>query len=429
MNGRFRALLCAAALAAAGTMGACKDRAPGAPGAGRGTPGAGSDRPAVKVALAPVRTGSVWRTVEVTGTIFGEEEATIASKLSGRVDLVAADVGDRVPSGAVLARIEARDYELGLAEAEAAKASSLARLGLGELPGPGFDVESLPAVRRARAEAANAAARLDRARQLFEQVPPLISEQDYADIRTANDVARETAETEVLTARALLAEARAQETAVSMARQRLQDTTIVSPGGSAGAAPVAYEVAQRMVSLGEYVTPGQAMFRLVAMERIDFRADVPERFAGQVSPGQQVRIWIEAYAEPAIGEVTRVSPRIDPASRSFAIEVRVDNRDRRLKPGAFARGEIRLREEQGVAFVPASAVITFAGVTRVFSTADGKAVEHRIRTGAKVGGEIEVVGGLPVGEVVITNAAALAAGVPVEIGAAPAAETARSGAK
>lgn len=431
---RSRMLVVAAALAAAGSMAACKERAPGGtPGAGRGAPGAGADRPAVRVAVAPVRTGSVWRTVEVTGTIYGEEEATIASKLSGRVDQVAADVGDRVPSGALLARIEARDYELGLAEAEAAVASSLARLGLSELPGPGFDPEALPAVRRARAEAANAAARLDRARRLFEQTPPLISEQDYADIRTANDVAQENVQTEVLTARALLAEARAQETAVAMARQKLHDTTIVSPGASAGPAPVAYEVAQRMVSLGEYVTPGQAMFRLVAMEHIDFRADVPERFAGQVAPGQQVRIWVEAYPEPAIGEVTRVSPRIDNASRSFAIEVRVENRDRRLKPGAFARGEIRLREEQGVTFVPASAVVTFAGVTRVFSTADGKAVEHRVRAGTKLDGEVEIVGGLPVREVVITNAAALAAGVPVEIGpataAAPIAESAGGRAK
>jgi RND family efflux transporter MFP subunit len=332
------------------------------------------------------------------------------------VESIDADVGDRAPSGTVLARIEARDYELGLAEAEAAKASSLARLGLKELPGPGFDLESLPTVRRARAEAANAAARLDRAKQLFEQTPPLISEQDFADIRTANDVARETAETELLTAQALIAESRAHETAVAMARQKLADTTIAAPAAAQGAAPVAYEVAGRTVSLGEYVTPGQAMFRLVAMDRIDFRANVAERFAGQVQRGQQVRVWVEAYAEPFSGEVTRVSPQIDRDSRSFLIEVRIDNRDGRLKAGAFARGEVRLREEQGVTFVPASAIVTFAGVTRVFSVADGKAKEHRVRTGIRVDDQVEIIGGLPVSGVVISGAAGLAEGVPVVIG-------------
>jgi RND family efflux transporter MFP subunit len=416
MTHRSRKFAVAAGLALGlALIAGCKDGPAGGTGAGAGKSG-GGDRAAAQVQVAPVRVGSAWRTVEVTGTLFGEEEATIASKLSGRVESIDADVGDRAPSGTVLARIEARDYELGLAEAEAAKASSLARLGLKELPGPGFDLESLPTVRRARAEAANAAARLDRAKQLFEQTPPLISEQDFADIRTANDVARETAETELLTAQALIAESRAHETAVAMARQKLADTTIAAPAAAQGAAPVAYEVAGRTVSLGEYVTPGQAMFRLVAMDRIDFRANVAERFAGQVQRGQQVRVWVEAYAEPFSGEVTRVSPQIDRDSRSFLIEVRIDNRDGRLKAGAFARGEVRLREEQGVTFVPASAIVTFAGVTRVFSVADGKAKEHRVRTGIRVDDQVEIIGGLPVSGVVISGAAGLAEGVPVVIG-------------
>jgi len=389
----------------------CREGVP----AGTGTRAGGGDRPAVQVTLAPVRDGSAWRTVEVTGTLYGEEEATIASKLSGRIEAIAADLGDQAPSGSVLARIEARDYELVLSESEAARDSALARLGLSELPGQGFDSESLPAVRRARAEAANAAARLERARQLFEQTPPLISEQDYADIRTANDVARETAETELLTAKALLAEARALETAVAMSRQKLSDTTVIAPAAINGASPIAYAVAQRMVSQGEYVTPGQAMFRLVATARIDFRARVAERFAGQVRPGQQVHVWVEAYPDPFVGEVSRVSPQIDQASRTFAIEVRIDNPQGRLKPGAFARGEVRLREENSIDFVPASAVVTFAGVTRVFSVADGKAKEHRVRTGIRIGDEVEIVGGIPASEVVTTGAAGLAEGVPVGV--------------
>ncbi len=399
-------------------LAACSDQpADGAGARKAGEPRPAQDtRPASPVLLGPVTAGSVWRTVEVTGTLFGEEEAVIASKLSGRIEAIEADIGDAVPSGTVLARIEPRDYALTLAEAEAALQSSLARLGLAELPGPGFDPESLPAVRRARAEAANAAARLERARQLFEQSPPLLSEQDFADIRTANDVARENAEVEMLAARALLAEARAQETAVAVARQRVADTQVVAPLPSdSDAPPVAYEVAARMVSLGEYVTPGQAMFRLVASENILFRADVPERFAGQVQPGQTVRVQVEAYNEPASGEITRVSPRVDPASRSFMIEVRIDNRDRRLRSGAFARGEVRLREENGVTFVPASALVTFAGVTRVFSVADGKAKEHRVRTGVRLEDRIEIVGGLPVTEVVVSGAPTLADGVPVNV--------------
>ena len=78
---------------------------------------------------------------------------------------------------------------------------------------------------------------------------------------------------------------------------------------------------------------------------------------------------------------------------------------------------MRLREESGVTFVPAAAVVTFAGVTRVFSAENGKAKEHRVRTGVRIGDEVESVGGLPVTEVVIAGAAGLAQDVPVDVAA------------
>ncbi|MCC6322256.1 MAG: efflux RND transporter periplasmic adaptor subunit [Phycisphaerales bacterium] len=414
---RFLGLI--AAIAGSGILGACGHDTPASSGkaATKNNPkSAAGDRPPVAVSLRSVRIGAVWRTVEVTGTLFGEEEAVIASKLSGRIESISADVGDRTPSGTVLARIESRDHQLALDAAQAALTSSLARLGLSELPAADFDPETLPTVRRSRAEAANALAKHDRARRLFEQTPPLISEQDFADIRTANDVAQQTVQTELLAARALLAEARAQETAAAMARQRLADTTVSAPASStAGSTPLAYQVAARLVSTGEYVNPGQAMFRLVASDRIDFRAEVVERYAGQVVPGQSARIWVEAYPEPFSGRVSRVSPRIDPASRSFPIEIRIDNKDGRLKPGAFARGEIRLREDPDVTLVPADALANFAGVTRVFSIDAGKAKEHRVRAGIRVGNEVEIVGGLPVRELIVPQTGSLADGTPIQI--------------
>lgn len=396
--------------------GGCDHSAP-APRAGPA--GAGAPKAAaVPVGLVPVRIGPALRTVDVTGTLLGEEEATIASKLSGRIESVALDIGDAAPSGAVLARIEKRDYELSLAEAEAALAASLARLGLSEVPDPTFDRETLPAVRRARAEAANAQARFERARQLFEQTPPLISEQDFADIRTTFDVARENAEAELMQAGALLADARSQETAVSIARQRLTDTVLRSPADDQRG-PIAYRVAARLVNTGEYVTPGTPMFRLVASDTLKFRADVPERFAGQVSEGRRASVWVESSVEPTVGAVTRVSPRIDAASRTFVVEIGLDNRDGRLRAGAFGRGQIELRQDEGVMFVPQSAVVTFAGVRRVFTVEDGKAREHRVQLGVRDGDDVEISPRLKASHVVGTGAANLAEGMAVTVTSQP----------
>ncbi|MBX3405206.1 MAG: efflux RND transporter periplasmic adaptor subunit [Phycisphaeraceae bacterium] len=400
-----------AAVIAGAALGACDQRADRS-GA---SPAASTRDPApVPVGLVPVRIGPALRTVDVTGTLLGEEEATIASKLSGRIESIALDIGDAASSGTVLARIEARDYELSLAEAEAALAASLARLGLSEVPDPTFDRETLPAVRRARAEAANARARFDRARQLFEQTPPLISEQDFADIRTTFDVARENAEAELMHAAALLADVRSQETAVSIARQRLTDAAVRSPVDELRG-PIAYRVAARLVNTGEYVTPGTPMFRLVASDTLKFRADVPERFAGQMSEGRRARVWVESRDEPTVGSVTRVSPRIDAASRTFVVEIGLDNRDGRLRAGAFGRGQIELRQDEGVMFVPVSAVVTFAGVRRVFTVEDGKAREHRVQLGARDGDFVEISPRLKAGHVVGPGAANLAEGMAVAV--------------
>jgi RND family efflux transporter MFP subunit len=217
----------------------------------------------------------------------------------------------------------------------------------------------------------------------------------------------------MVTARAILADSRTLAAQAAVAEQRLADTVIRAPGG--GGEGRRYSVARRLVSEGEYVEPGHESFRLVSSDLIKYRAEIPERFAGSVRVGQTARVWVEAPGEPATGAVSRLAPNIDPESRTFLVEIRVDNKDGRLKPGAFARGRIVTHMDEGVVFVPEAAVVTFAGVHKVYSVRDGKAVEHRVRLGERAAGRVEVVGGLDVSEVVTEGAGALADGSPVRV--------------
>jgi RND family efflux transporter MFP subunit len=387
-------------------------------GCGDAPPPTRVEQPPVEVSLAPVARRSAQRTIEATGTLFGEEQTTISAKLSGRIVTVSADIGDQVEPGAALAQIETRDYELALAERRAAVAASLARVGLTALPDDTFDATTVPTVARAQAEAANANARFDRARQLYEQTPPEISAQEFADLKTSWEVADAGARAALLTAHAELAEARTLDAEASVAAQRLADTTIRAPGAP-GDKALRYRVSGRLVSVGEYVSPGRETFRLVATDLIKFRARVPERDSGRVMPGQSVAVRVEAFAEPVIGAVSRVSPVIDAASRTFEVEINIPNADGRLKPGAFARGAIAANIDENVAFVPASSLVTFAGVHKVFSIRDGKAVEHRLQLGARDGEWIEVVGPFDTDAVVVTNANKLASGSAVREVSAP----------
>jgi multidrug efflux pump subunit AcrA (membrane-fusion protein) len=100
-------------------------------------------------------------------------------------------------------------------------------------------------------------------------------------------------------------------------------------------------------------------------------------------------------------------------SRTLIVEAEVANPNGRLRPGAFARAEIVVEAERSAVIVPAAAIVTFAGVERVFVVADGRAVERRIRTGRRAGDRVEVLEGLSTGDPVVVSPGNLAAGQPV----------------
>lgn len=342
------------------------------------------------VKLVPVQTRPADRYVEITGTLYGEEEVSIAAEVPGRVVKIHAELGDTVPEGGQLAQIDPTDFQLALDEQNAALVAALAKIGLTELPKADIELSKLPLVARAEAEESNAKARLDRARRLYERTPPLLSEQDFADIQTRYEVASTSAAVERLNAQSLLSEARVKASALRTAQQRLNDTQIIAPPER----PLKYRVAARNVSVGEVVAEGQPLYRLVATDRVKFRGLVPERYAQQIVAGAWAQLTVDAFPKPFGAKVSRVAPAVDVATRSFEVEIQADNPEGRLKPGSFLRARILIGTQADARFVPESAVTQFAGVQRVFSVKDGKVVEHRVELREAADGFREVTGGL-----------------------------------
>lgn len=364
-----------------------------------------------EVTLVQVVAKPAERIIEITGTLFGEEEVIISAKVPGRVVRIAADLGDQVASAAPVASIDPTDYALAVEEQQAALEASLAKLAIDHLPTGDFDVSTLPLVARAQAEARNAEARLERAKRLFDRTPPLLSEQDYADIQTQAEVASTSAAVERLNAMSLIANARVSAAALSIARQRLADSTLAAPGEPA----LTYRVAARMVSVGELVSANQPLFRLVAVDRIKFRGQVPERFSSRLRVEAPAVLIADAYPEPFAANVSRISPAVDPQTRAFPIEILATNPDRRLMPGAFARARIVTDIDPDARFVPTSAVAQFAGISRIFSVHDGKVIEHRVTLGPETDGMREILSGLGSVDQIIDRPRGLGAGVPVVV--------------
>jgi RND family efflux transporter MFP subunit len=169
--------------------------------------------------------------------------------------------------------------------------------------------------------------------------------------------------------------------------------------------PLTGSVARRLVSAGEYVRPGTPLFDLVADDPLTLRGDVPERFAEELQIGQTVEIRVDAYPDAAfVGRLRRVSPAANAANRSIAVEAEVPNPDRRLKAGFFAAANIVTRSDDAALMVPELAVISFAGITKLFVVRNDVAHERHVRIGTRdEQGLVEVLEGLHPDEVVATS--------------------------
>src|SRR4051812_49982309 len=165
----------AVAAAAVTSLTACERKTQAAAGAARAAT-------TVPVVLKPVKTPPVQRAVDVVGTLYGEEETVVSAKVPGRIIALYKDVGDVVAPGEPLVQLKQNDYQLAVNKAQLAMEETLAKLGLKELPSKDFDVTKVPTVVKARLQAENAEARYNRGKKLFEAQPPLMSEQDFADL-------------------------------------------------------------------------------------------------------------------------------------------------------------------------------------------------------------------------------------------------------
>ncbi|MEO8604119.1 MAG: efflux RND transporter periplasmic adaptor subunit [bacterium] len=292
--------------------------------------------------VVPVSFRPTKRLLKLVGTLFGNEEMTLSSQVEGQIDRLAVDLSDQVTAGQVLAEVDDTGARAQLREVEA---------------------------RLAKAKADEA-----RGRELIKA--NVISMQEYEQMQTN------------------VAVAAAQRDGMNITLQHKQVRS-----------PLTGSVVKRLVSVGEYVRPGTPLFDLVADDPLKLRGDVPERFAEELAVGQPVQIKVDAYPNDAFdGRLLRISPAANAENRSIAVEATVPNPDHRLKPGFFVAANIVTRADDEALVVPETAVISFAGVTKLFVVRDGVAYERHVRIGTRDDqGLVEVLEGLHADEVVATS--------------------------
>ena len=179
--------------------------------------------------------------------------------------------------------------------------------------------------------------------------------------------------------------------------------------------PFAGAVAQRLVSVGDYVTRGMKVAVVVRVNPLRVQLTVPEQFVAAVSAGSPVSFEVDAYPGRKFeGKVRYVSPALQAEQRALTIEAIVPNASGDLKPGFFATARIEQPAKTLGIVIPAAAVQTTSGTSRVFIVNGDRVEERFVTTGQAVGDLIDVTKGLKAGERVATaNVAQLADGMKV----------------
>jgi RND family efflux transporter MFP subunit len=348
----------------------------------------------------------VARTVSATGTLAAEDQVVLGTKVIGRIGEISVDLGSRVRKGQTIARIDPSDYRLRVDQAEAALQQARVRLGL---PADGssdrINPEQTSIVHQAAATLTQARLTHDRMAKLWEGNYIARAELDAAVSQLAVAEGQyQNALEEVRNRQAILVQRRSE---LEIARQQLADTIIVSPMNGA--------VSERQVSVGQYVAAGAPVVTLVRIDPLRLRLAVPERQAGAVRAGQTVELTLEGDTQKYSGRVARLSPVFLENNRTLLIEAEVPNTDGRLRPGSFAKAEIIIEAGEQIVTVPRDSIVTFAGIEKVLTVAEGKTVEKRVRTGRRIGEQVEIIEGIAAGHHVIVQPGNLVAGQPVSV--------------
>jgi RND family efflux transporter MFP subunit len=348
-------------------------------------PAAPAPAPAIRTAPAEPRT--VPGELALTGALVADAQSDVAAERDGQLVQVPVERGSLVEAGAVLARLDDEEARNRLREAEAVRAETEARLGLAE--GAAFDPAETPEVRRAAVLLAQAEADHQRYARLVDQ--GAVSRAEFEARRAEAEAARERHREALHQVRQLYQALEAQRARVALARKALADTTV--------RAPWAGLVAERHVTVGDYVKAGTRVATVVRVDPLRVELTVPEAAIGAIRRGQRVAFGVQAYPGRTFhGTVAYVGPALRPDSRALVVEAVVPNPDRRLQPGLFVTARVELPATAPTLFVPAAAVRTEAGISRVFVVRDGRAEVRLVQLGREAGDRVEVLQGLRAGE-------------------------------
>lgn len=325
--------------------------------------------------------GPIVAEVMGTGTLEAYVEATISPKISGRIDSLHVDQGQRVSKGNTLVRLDDAELRQQVAIAQAnldAATAAIERLGT--------DKDRAIAVYK-------------QAKTSHDRVQKLLSQNAVS--REAVDRAVEAlavATSGVSHSEAAITEGHkelvAAEKTLEYHRARRQDTEILAPFDGL--------IIKRYRESGDVVVPGSSILTLISTDELWISAWFDETELARLHPDQSARVVFRSEANDSFpGEVVRLGREADRETREFVVDVRVLKLPKNWAVGQRAETYIEVARKSEALLLPARFLSIRNGETGVFVDVDGVAKWRPVTTGLRSRVQAEVLDGLAAGDIVV----------------------------
>ncbi len=312
-----------------------------------------------KATLTAVKVARVWReTIDedltAVGTLLADESVVVRPETAGRIAAIRFAEGAKVRAGDLLFELNAAEHRAMLEQTEAQQM---------------LDRQNFERVREMRQK-------------------NLASAQQYDEV---------------------LAKLKYSNASVERERVRLEKMAIRAPFGGV--------LGFRQVAIGDYVTEGQPLVNIEALNPIKLDFKLPEKYAAFVRVGLPIAATVDAYPDKSFGgDVYAIDPRLDDATRTLKVRARLPNDGLMLRPGMFAKIRLGLKGLREALFVPEEALLLKGSEAFVYRVSGSTATLTTVTTGLRRKGSVEVVAGLVSGNIVVTEGQSrLRDGAPVDV--------------
>jgi membrane fusion protein, multidrug efflux system len=308
---------------------------------------------AVNVRVLTAESRSLRPFVESVGTLKAYDSVIVSSELDGILNTIRVDDGSSVTLHQLIAEIKETDYRLAMEQAAAV-------------------------MKQAEATLANTKLEFQRKEALFKE--ELVTKQQYDDVAarlavTQGDVERAKA-------------------GLDLAREKTTKTKIF--------APMAGVINEKKVTEGDYIRNGTPLVSIVRVDQLKLVFSVTEKNVGNLKEGQDVVFTVDAFpGQEFRGQLKTIYPSLEEKTRSLQVEAVVQNADRRLKPGLFARVTLFIGPTSETVVAPITALLYDSAQVRIFVVEENRAKERQVKIGRKYGEFMEITEGLKAKETVV----------------------------